>query len=109
MNMLSSPGTHPVDLLQGVEGNIDVIHNLEVVHAHADKIGAIVEGVLKTIFGLDGAGGQHFKGNPGLFQRIHKIDRFLRFETKHIVVPLGVVLRRPVVMMVNGFHPEVGF
>ena len=52
-----------------------VLSDVEVEHADADKIGAVAKCILESATRIDGAGREHFEGNPRLGQFFHDHGR----------------------------------
>lgn len=119
------PGSCTLQIFcQRLLGDDGVFGDLEVEHAYADEVRALFEGVLETLAGMDGAGGEDLVGDPRFVDGVHKRDSFLGVVDPDIIVVAVVVelflalygpgfavfLGRggPVVLAVKGLHIELG-
>ena len=103
-----------------VFGDQDVLPDLEVEHACADEIGAVLESVLETLSRMDRPGGEDFERDPGCLHRLHELDGLFRGDRPDVVVIEqaaavdvevdALLLRRggPVVAVMESLHVEVG-
>ena len=89
------------------EGDVCILDDLEVKHAHTEEIGAALESVLEAVLRLNRSGRKRLVGDPRLLEAFHEGDGFFGFSAPD-VVPLGLGLGRPVVCVMQCLHPEVG-
>ena len=76
-NCLRPPRSVPAGLLKNRVGNKHILGDLEIEHPGQYEIGAVVEYITERIFRRYRPGGHHLKRDPGLFHRLHHVDRFL--------------------------------
>jgi len=93
-----APRTRPVGGVgDGVFGDDGVLADLEIEHADADEVGPVLEGVLETNAGMDGAGRQDLEGDPGCGHAPLELNGSLRRDGPDVVVvvrPDGAFGRR---------------
>ena len=89
-------------------GTWDIINDLEIIHANTNKIGAIFKSISEADLRMYGSSSQGFESNPWDIDRFHILDRVFRISTPDIVM-LVLLVCRPVIGMMKGFHPEIRF
>ena len=50
LSRLTSPWSRPVYFRQAVQGDISVIHNLEIIHTDANEVGSVIKGIFEACF-----------------------------------------------------------
>src|SRR5579859_2923630 len=110
------PGSFRVRAANDAEdtaGEFGVFFNLPIEHTYQDEIGAAVEGIWEGGPGLEGAGSENFKGNPGLFDFGKDISDSLRIVAPGIVVGANLTgfvdtRGREIIVGVKGFLVKIG-
>ena len=79
--------TSPVfKVIESFIANIYIIHNLEVEHTNAYKVGAIFKCPFKSVLRFDSSGCQYFITHYRYFYPVNKLDSAIGIKTKHIVM-----------------------
>ena len=65
---------------------IDVIHDLEIEHAHAYKIGTVTKCELESFFRWNRPGGENFIGENRLFSIMNILNRQFGIKAPHVVM-----------------------
>src|SRR5512135_1208766 len=108
-NVSGPPGTgsRSVATRQRVQGDVGVLYNLEIVHAHTDEIRTTLKGKLEAVLGFDRARRENLVRNPRLLEAVHKLHDLFRVPAPDIVVVFFLDTGRPVVAAVQRLYPEI--
>ncbi len=52
-----------LEIVKYIDGGINILHHLEVEHAHTDEVSSLFKGPVKSILGLNGPGCKHFEAH----------------------------------------------
>ncbi len=61
-------------VVEHVDGDVYIVYDLEIKHAHADEVGAIFKGPVKSVGWIDGSCCKHFEShdrNSGPVNKFH--------------------------------------